>query len=181
MSAPLSIQHKLTKVRPPRVQITYDLHAEGGLKPKEIPFVIGVLGNFSGHKNKKPQKIKQTQFLTLEKENFNAIMQKISPQLNIKVENTLEKNGSSLAVDLKMESMADFTPGRIAENHPTLSKLLEVRKKLIDLQSKVDSNESLEVILKKLMGNRDALRKLSAPAEKTAAPSTPATEEAHKD
>ncbi|KAB8039961.1 type VI secretion system contractile sheath small subunit [Silvanigrella paludirubra] len=165
MSA-LSIQHKLKKVRPPRVQITYDLHAEGGLKPKDLPFVIGLISNLSGHKNKKPQKIKQCQFLTVEKENYNSTMQKIAPEVSFTVENTLEKNGSNLAVNLKMESMADFTPGKIAENHPTLSKLLEVRKKLIDLQSKVDSNESLEVILKKLMDNKGALKKLAAAPEK---------------
>ena len=156
MSA-LSIQHKLKKVRPPRVQITYDLHAEGGLKPKDLPFVIGLISNLSGHKNKKPQKIKQCQFLTVEKENYNSTMQKIAPEVSFTVENTLEKNGSNLA---------DFTPGKIAENHPTLSKLLEVRKKLIDLQSKVDSNESLEVILKKLMDNKGALKKLAAAPEK---------------
>lgn len=167
MSA-LSIQHKLKKVRPPRVQITYDLQAEGGLKPKDLPFVIGVVSNLSGHKNKKPQKIKQCQFLTIEKENFNSTMQKIAPEISFNVENTLEKNGSTLPVHLAMDSMADFTPGKIAENHPTLSKLLEVRKKLIDLQSKVDSNESLEVILKKLVDNKSALKKIAASSSEKA-------------
>jgi type VI secretion system protein ImpB len=160
MSA-LSIQHKLKKVRPPRVQITYDLQVEGGLKPKDLPFVIGVISNLSGHKNKKPQKIKQCQFLTIEKENLNSTIQKIAPEISFNVENTLEKNGSTLPVHLSMNSMADFTPGKIAENHPTLSKLLEVRKKLIDLQSKVDSNEPLELILKKLVDNESALKNIA--------------------
>lgn len=156
-----NIQHKLKNIRPPRVQITYDLQVEGGLKPKDLPFVIGVVSNLSGHKNKKPQKIKHCQFLTIEKENFNSTMQKISPEISFQVENTLKKDGSTLPVNLNMNSMADFTPGKIAENHPTLSKLLDVRKKLLDLQSKVDSNESLELILKKLVNNKNALKKLS--------------------
>ncbi|WP_186645798.1 type VI secretion system contractile sheath small subunit [Fluviispira vulneris] len=158
-----SIQHKLTKVRPPRVQITYDLQAEGNVKAKDIPFVVGVMANFSGHKNKKPQKLKNAQFLPIDKDCFNTTMQKVAPELTFKVENTIKKDGSSLNVKLKMNSMADFSPGKIAENHPELNKLLEIRKKLIDLQAKADSSETLEEVLNKLIQNPEALMKIAAP------------------
>ena len=50
-----SIHQKLDRVRKPRVHITYDVETEGATVVKELPFVVGVLGDFSGDPTE-PQK-----------------------------------------------------------------------------------------------------------------------------
>ena len=44
-----SIQKKLQRVRPPRVQLSYDVEIGDAIEKKELPFVVGVLGDFSGN------------------------------------------------------------------------------------------------------------------------------------
>lgn len=156
-----SIHDKLARVRTPRVHISYAVETEGAQVEKELPFVAGVLGDFSGHPTQPLKPLKDRKFIQIDRDNFNDIMARMTPGLNIRVENTLQDDGSELAVQLKFNSMEDFDPGRIVKQVEPLRKLLETRDKLRDLLSKVDRSEDLENILERVLQNSDQLKTLS--------------------
>ncbi|HUH49758.1 MAG TPA: type VI secretion system contractile sheath small subunit [Mycoplana sp.] len=156
-----SVQQKLKRVRAPRVHITYDVETEGAQVRKELPFVVGVLGDFSG-KSYEPQKpLRDRKFIQIDRDNFNEVMQRMTPGAEFKVENTLAGDGSELPVSLKFNSIEDFEPGAIVEQVEPLRKLLAVRNKLRDLMSKVDRSEELESLLEEVLQNTDKLAALA--------------------
>jgi len=157
-----SIHDKLARVRTPRVHITYQVETEGAQVEKELPFVVGVLGDFSGHPTQPLKPLKDRKFVQIDRDNFNDIMARMTPGLNMRVENTLADDGSELAVQLKFNSMDDFDPGRIVKQVEPLRKLLETRDKLRDLLSKVDRSEDLENILERVLQNSDQIKALGA-------------------
>src|SRR6059058_4075515 len=120
-----SLQKKLDRVRKPRVHITYDVETEGAAVTKELPFVVGVLGDFSGQPTEPLKPLKDRKFVQIDRDNFNDIMARMTPGLNLKVENTLKGDGSQIAVPLKFKSLEDFDPGRVAKQVEPLRKLLE--------------------------------------------------------
>lgn len=156
-----SVHDKLSRVRKPRVHITYDVETEGAVVQKELPFVMGVLGDFSGNPTEPLKPLKDRKFVQIDRDNFNDIMARMTPGLNIKVENTIAGDGSEMAVDLKFKSMDDFEPGKIAQQVEPLKKLLETRDRLRDLLTKVDRSEDLEGVLEKILQNTEELKKLS--------------------
>src|SRR4051794_16701508 len=156
-----SIHDKLERVRKPRVHITYQVETEGAEIEKELPFVVGVLGDFSGNPTEPLKPLKDRKFIQIDRDNFNDIMARMTPGLNIKVENTLKGDGSEMAVQLKFSSMDDFEPGKVVNQVPALKTLLETRDKLRDLLTKVDRSEDLENILEKVLQNSEQLKKLS--------------------
>lgn len=156
-----SIHDKLKRVRKPRVHITYDLETNGTKEEKEIPFVMGVMGDYSGDNVDNKKSLKDRKFAGIDSENFNDLMSKINPTLNMKVENTLENDGSDMSVNLSFNSMEDFEPHRIVEQVEPLKKLLETRNKLRDLLTKADRSEDLEKILEEVLSNTTALNSLS--------------------
>ena len=107
-----SIHEKLSRVRKPRVHITYEVETEGAKVERELPFVVGVMGDFSGNPTKPLKPLKDRKFVQIDRDNFNDVMARIDPGLNFKVDNTLNGDGSELAVELKFNSMDDFEPGR---------------------------------------------------------------------
>ena len=117
-----STQHKISGYKPPRVQITYDLEVNGSPKEQDIPFVIGVMANFSGHLYQKAKKLKNEKFLSVNKENFNSVVQSINPKLKIKVLDKIKNDGGSKQIELDFKSIEDFNPGKIAENQINLRK-----------------------------------------------------------
>ena len=157
-----SIHDKLARVRAPRVHISYQVETEGATVEKELPFVVGVLGDFSGDPTSPLKPLKDRKFTQIDRDTFDDIMSKMNPGVNMKVENTLQKDGSELAVNLKFNSMADFEPARVAEQVEPLRKLLETRNKLRDLLSKADRSEELESLLERVLKNSDDLTKLAA-------------------
>jgi type VI secretion system protein ImpB len=157
-----SVHDKLERVRKPRVHITYQVETEGAVLQKELPFVVGVLGDFSGNPTEPLKPLKDRKFVQIDRDNFDDIMARMTPGLNLKVENTLANDGSELAVQLAFKSMADFEPGAVARQIEPLRKLLETRDKLRDLLTKVDRSEDLEGVLEKVLQNTDQLKKLSA-------------------
>lgn len=157
-----SVQQKLSRVRKPRVHITYDVETEGAVVQKELPFVVGVLGDFSGNPTEPLKPLRDRKFIQIDRDNFNDVMGRMTPGLNIKVENTLAGDGSEIAVDLKFNSMEDFEPGRVVAQVEPLKKLLETRNKLRDLMSKVDRSEELEGLLDRVLQNQEDLTKLSS-------------------
>ena len=157
-----SVHGKLERVRKPRVHITYDVETEGAVVQKELPFVVGVLGDFSGDPTEPLKPLKDRKFIQIDRDNFDDVMARLTPGLKMRVENTLAGDGSELAVDLKFQSMADFEPARVVEQVEPLKKLLETREKLRDLASKVDRSEELEGVLEKVLQNTDQLAQLSS-------------------
>ncbi len=156
-----SIHQKLERVRKPRVHIKYEIETEGAQIERELPFVVGVMGDFSGNPAQPLPSLKDRKFVQIDRDNFSDVMAKIAPELNLKVENTLANDGSTMAVQLKFNSMGDFEPGKIAENVPALKKLLDTRNKLRDLMAKVDKSEELESLLERVLQNEGDLKKLS--------------------
>jgi len=155
-----SIHDKLARVRTPRVHIAYKVETEGAEVEKELPFVVGVLGDFSGNPTEPLKPLKDRKFVQIDRDNFNDILARMTPGLNLKVENTLKGDGSEMGVQLKFKSMEDFEPGRIVQQVEPLRKLLETRDKLRDLLTKVDRSEDLENILERVLQNTDELKKL---------------------
>lgn len=156
-----SVQQKINRVRKPRVHITYDVETEGAEARRELPFVVGVIGDFSG-KPYEPQKpLRDRKFIQIDRDNFDNVMQRMTPGAEFKVENTLAGDDSQLAVSLKFKSMEDFEPAAIVAQVEPLRKLLAVRNKLRDLMSKVDRSEELESLLEEVLQNTDKLNALA--------------------
>jgi len=156
-----SIHDKLKRVRKPRVHITYDLETNGTVVEKEIPFVMGVMGDYSGDNTDSKKPLKERKFSQIDRDNFNEIMSKVNPQLRMKVENLLEGDGSEMSVNLDFKNMEDFEPHRIVEQLEPLKKLMDTRNKLRDLLTKADRSEELESILEDVLSNTNALSSLS--------------------
>ena len=157
-----SIHDKLKRVRKPRVHITYDLETNGAVVEKELPFVMGVMGDYSGDNTEAKKALKDRKFAQIDRDNFNDAMAKINPKLNLKVENTLEGDGSEMAVDLDFKNMEDFEPQKLVDQIEPLKKLMETRNKLRDLLTKADRSEELENVLEEVLKNTDALASLSS-------------------
>jgi type VI secretion system protein ImpB len=156
-----SVQQKLKRVRAPRVHITYDVETEGAEVRKELPFVVGVIGDFSGKPYEPLKPLRDRKFIQIDRDNFDDVMQRMTPGAEFKVDNTLAGDGSQMAVQLKFKSIEDFEPGAIVEQVEPLRKLLAVRNKLRDLMSKVDRSEELESLLEEVLQNTDKLAALA--------------------
>ncbi len=156
-----SVQKKLNRVRKPRVHITYDVETEGAEVRKELPFVVGVIGDFSGKPYEPVKPLRDRKFIQIDRDNFDDVMQRMTPGAEFRVENTLAGDGSELAVALKFKSMDDFEPAAIVDQVEPLRKLLAVRNKLRDLMSKVDRSEELESLLEEVLQNTDKLTALA--------------------
>jgi type VI secretion system protein ImpB len=157
-----SIHDKLERVRKPRVHIKYQVETEGAVLEKELPFVVGVMGDFSGNPTGPKRPLKERKFVQIDRDKFDKVMEAIAPELNLKVANTLKGDGSEMAVNLKFKSMEDFEPGRVAEQVPALKKLIDTRNKLRDLMTKVDRSEDLENLLEQVLQKNDQLKQLSS-------------------
>jgi type VI secretion system protein ImpB len=157
-----SVHDKLARVRKPRVHITYEVETEGAQIQRELPFVVGIMGDFAGDPTEPLKPLAERKFVQIDRDNFNDVMARIQPGLNIKVDNTLAGDGSQMAVNLKFRSLEDFEPAKVAEQVPALKAMLETRAKLRDLMSKVDRSDELEGLLEQVLQDKDKLDKLSA-------------------
>ena len=158
----MSIHSKLKRVRKPRVHITYDVETEGAAVKKELPFVIGVTGDFSGHNTADLKPLKDRRFIQIDRDNYNDILKRMNPKLDIKVDNTLSDDDSEIAVSLSFKSLSDFEPAAIVNQVEPLKQLMETRNKLRDLMTKVDRSEDLENILEEVLNNTKSLDKLAS-------------------
>jgi type VI secretion system protein ImpB len=156
-----SIHEKLKRVRKPRVHITYEVETEGAEILRELPFVLGIMGDFSGDPTQQLRPLNERKFIQIDRDNFNEVMARMTPGLNLRVDNKLADDGSQMAVSLKFDSIDDFEPARVAEQVPALKALLETRNKLRDLMSKVDRSEQLESLLEQILTNETELKSLS--------------------
>ena len=161
MASKESIQHKIDRVRPPRVQITYDVEVGGAIEMKELPFVVGVMGDFVGKPEEPLPAIKNRKFVEIDPDNFNQVMAGMKPRVAFSVDNKLQDDGSKVGVDLKFNSIEDFEPDSIVQQVEPLRKLVEARQKLSDLRSKMDGNDKLESMLNDIIADADKQKQLS--------------------
>jgi len=159
-----STQHKLDRVRSPRVQITYDVETGGAIQLKELPFVMGVLGDFSGKPSEPLPKLKDRKFVNIDRDNFDQVLAGMKPRLAYKIDNKLTDDDTKLGVELNFRSIEDFEPENVVNQVEPLRKLLEARRRLSDLVHKLDGNDKLEELLQDVVSNTDTLKKVGAAA-----------------
>lgn len=160
-----SIHDKLNRVRKPRVHITYEVETEGAVVQKELPFVVGVMGDFSGNPTEPLKSMKDRKFIQIDRDNFDEVMARMTPGLNLKVPNTLKNDGSEIAVNLKFNKMKDFEPDELVKQVPALQKLMETRDKLRELQSKADRSNEVEDALDAALRNTPSGESPKKPGE----------------
>ena len=157
-----SVHDKLGRIRKPRVHISYEVETEGATVERELPFVMGVLGDFAGDPTEPLKPVAERKFVQIDRDNFNDVMARIAPGLNIKVDNTLADDGSQMAVNLKFRSIEDFDPQNVVQQVPALKSMLETRAKLRDLLSKADRSDELEQLLEQVLQDESKLKQLSS-------------------
>src|SRR5579859_162816 len=172
-----SLQKKLSRVRPPRVHITYDVETGDAIEKREIPFVVGVMADLSGQPEQPLPALKDRNFINVDKDTFDQVLGRLNPRLAFKVDNKLSEDDTRLGVELRFNSMADFEPAAVAKQIPALRKLLEVRNALHNLRSSLIGNDKLESILQEVLTNQEALQRIGAEAGNQSAAETPKKEE----
>jgi type VI secretion system protein ImpB len=157
-----STQHKLDRVRRPRVQITYDVEIGGAIQKKELPLVVGVLADLSGKPAEPLPKLKDRKFVEIDRDNFDAVLAACTPRLAFSVPNKLTAKGGFVNTELLFKSLDDFNPGSVVYQVPALKKLLDVRGKLNDLLAKLDGNDDLDAKLQEIVANTEALKQIKS-------------------
>jgi type VI secretion system protein ImpB len=159
-----STQHKLDRVRSPRVHITYDVEVGGAIQLKELPFVVGVLGDFSGKPTEPLPRLKERKFVSIDRDNFNQVLAGMKPRLAYTVDNKLTNDGTKIGVDLNFRSLDDFEPEQVVKQVEPMRKLLEARQRLSDLVHKIDGNDKLDDMLQNIVKDTEKLKKVGAAA-----------------
>jgi type VI secretion system protein ImpB len=162
-----STQHKLDRVRPPRVQITYDVETGGAMQKRELPLIVGILADLAGKPAEAPEPLKNRGFVEIDRDNLNDVMASITPRLAFQAENAIAKDGSKLNVELHFQHMDDFEPVAVIKQIEPLRKLLDARQRLTDLLTKLDGNDELDKLLQEIVQNTDGLNELKAAAPAT--------------
>lgn len=156
-----SVQKRLQKIRPPRVQMTYDVEIGDAVEQKELPFVLGVIGDFAGNSQTPSTRLKDRKFITIDQDNFDEVMKGAEPVAKFRVKNRLTSEQGNFDVEMKFSSMGDFRPEAVVEQVEPLKKLLEARGKLADLRNKLAGNEKLEDLLNDVLQSTEKLTNLS--------------------
>ena len=157
-----STQHKIDRVRPPRVQITYDVEVGDAIEVKELPFVLGVMGDFTGQPTEPLPRVKDRKFVEVNPDNFDSVLENMKPHLAFSVENKLSEDpdAAKLKVDLNFKSMDDFSPENVARQVGPLRELLQLRDRLSDLRGSMQGNDKLEEFLREAVSDKDKLARL---------------------
>ena len=156
-----SLQHKLDRVRRPRVQITYDVETNGAMVKKELPFVVGVLADLSAQRKTPLPAMRDRKFTEIDRDNIDSVMADAAPELSLRVANRLSEDGSQLSVPLKFRNMDDFSPARVAEQVAPLKELLDMRKRLDEVLGKIEANVKLEGLLQDVLSNDEKVKALA--------------------
>ncbi len=164
-----STQKKLSRVRPPRVQITYDVEIGDAIETKELPFVLGVLGDYSGNPTAPLPKLKERKFVDIDRDNFDDVLKGVAPRLAFRVENKLKNDGTQMGMELNFSKLEDFEPQNVVNQVEPLKRLLEVRTRLSDLKNKISGNDKFEELLDEIMRDTEKLKKIGAARPKKGA------------
>jgi type VI secretion system protein ImpB len=170
-----SSNDKLNRVRKPRVHITYEVDTGDATEKRELPFLMGVVGDFSGVPMKRqpngevvpvPSKelkeLRDRKFIDINRDNINDVLKQMTPGVQLEVENTLKGDGTNLKVNLAFESLKDFDPAQVANQVPALKKLLEIRDQLSELKTKADVSAKLESTLEEVLKNTANVKALAS-------------------
>ncbi len=168
-----SLQKWVGRNRPPRVQITYDVEIGDAVEKRELPLVVGVLADLAGKPASAPPKMKDRRFVEIDRDNFDEIMAKIAPRLDMSVPDTMKGEGN-LKVELNFKQFSDFHPEAVVQQVPRLQKLLQARLELRDLLAKLDGNDDLDGLLANVVKNTDGLKEIRAATADAAAPAAAA-------
>ena len=157
-----SVHKKLERVRPPRVHVTYDVEVGDAIEVKEIPFVMGVLGDFSGMPTEALPRLKDRRFVEVTPDNFDSVLESMKPHLAFSVENKLsdDSEAGQIKADLNFKSLEDFEPEQVAKQVKPLRELLDLRTKLADLRGSLQGNEKLDDVLMEAVKNTEKADKL---------------------
>ena len=155
-----SLQHKLDRVRPPRVHITYDVEIGDAIVMKELPFVVGVLADLAGKPDEPLPLLRDRKFVDIDRDNFNEVLKGAKPRLAFRVDNKLTDDDTKLGVELRFTNMDDFEPERVVQQVEPLRKLLEIRRELKGLLAKTDGNDRLNEQLQEIISNTELLQRL---------------------
>jgi type VI secretion system protein ImpB len=155
-----STQHKLDRVRSPRVHITYDVQVGDAIEMKELPFVMGILADLSGKPSEPLPRLRDRKFVEIDRDNFDEVMKGMKPRLAFQVDNRLTEDDTKIGVELQFQSLDDFAPERVAEQVEPLRKLVEVRQQLKGLLAKTDGNDRLADRLQEIISNTEKLQAL---------------------
>ena len=156
-----SVQKKLAKVRAPRVHLTYDVEVGDSIETKEIPFVVGVLGEFSGDSVLEQPRLKDKKFVEVDLDTFDEVMSGLAPRATFRVSNDLSDKGGEFAVDLAFNRIDDFRPEAVAAQIEPLKQLVQARDRLADLRNRISANEKLEDLLDEVLKNTEQVRKMA--------------------
>lgn len=155
-----SVQKRLQKVRAPRVQMTYDVEIGDAIENKELPFVVGVVGDFGADPDAEKKRLKDRKFVNVDASNFDEVLGAVAPKATFRVDNHLSPEGGQIGVQLQFREMEDFRPESVVRQVAPLAGLLEARNKLADLRNKLAGNDKLEDILSEVLGNTEKLDSL---------------------
>jgi type VI secretion system protein ImpB len=156
-----SVQKKLAKVRAPRVHLTYDVEIGDAIETKEIPFVVGVLGEFSGDSTLEQPRLKDKKFVEVDLDTFDEVMSGLAPRATFRVDNELSEKAGEFAADLAFNSIDDFRPEAVANQVEPLRQLVEARDRLADLRNKISANEKLEDLLDDVLKNTEQVKQMA--------------------
>jgi type VI secretion system protein ImpB len=156
-----STQHKLDRVRRPRVHITYDVELGDAIEMKELPFVVGVLSDLSGKPDEPPPRLRDRKFIEIDRDNFNDVMKGMKPRLTFQVDNKLTNDDTKMGVELRFNSLEDFEPAHVTRQIEPLNKLVEIRRQLSALLAKADGNDRLGEKLREIIGNTEKLQQIA--------------------
>lgn len=155
-----SVFKKKERVRPPRVNITYEVETGGAMVMKELPFVMGIMADLSGNPKEALPKLKDRKFVEIDRDNFDDVLGSMKPRLAFRVDNKLQDDGTELSVELEFNKLADFSPEAVAKQVDPLNELLQIRNKLKDLLSRTEGNDRLEEMLNAIIDNPEMREKL---------------------
>lgn len=164
MAGKQSLQHKIDRIKAPRVQITYDVEIGGASEMKEIPFVVGVLADLSGRPDEPLPKLKDRKFVEIDRDNLDNVLAAMKPRVAFMVDNKLADDGSKLTVELRFRSLEDFRPEQVVRQMEPLRRLVETRRRLSALLNKLDGNDKLDGLLQEAISSSEALQKLGEQA-----------------
>jgi len=160
----MSGQKSIGANRAPRVQIEYDVEVYGSEKKVQLPFVMGVMADLSGNAGKELPPVADRKFLEVSVDNFDDRLKGVEPRVKLRVPNQLTGDGE-LAVDLKFQSLDDFSPAAIARQVPALAALLEARTQLANLITYMDGRTGAEELIAKVLHDKNLLESLASSAK----------------
>lgn len=150
-----SQQQKLSRIRRPRVHISYDVETNGAMQKVELPFVVGIMADLSGQPKDPLPPLKERKFVNIDRDNFNDVLAKAAPRLGLRVANKLTGQEGNLGIELNFKHIDDFEPDRVAAQVPALKELLDMRLRLGQLLTKLEGNDKLEQMLTDILGNTE--------------------------